>query len=399
MNSQTPPDALIDQIPRISSGSKEYYLLGTAHISARSCEEVENAIRSLSPDEVLIELDPQRLESLLNPDRWASLDVREVIRKGQLPTLIANLMLSSYQRRMGESTGVKPGAELLRAYEVCQELNIPFVLGDRPIKSTLKRLWASVGLLQKGSLLMTLLGSMFESKKMDEDELSKMREADALHGMLSEMDRDLPQIRRILIDERDSTMTEHMQASSAEKILAIVGAGHVPGMKQKLENSSRADLKALEEIPKPSIISRLFFSLLSLLLVAVFVLFVMTRDNAEAVYQALEMWVICTSLPALGAALIARAHWVVCLVVTALAPFAAFLKAIPGPKLSLLAAGLQAWLKPPLVSDMQNVSEELGQFRKWWSNRLLRIFLVFTLPGLATTLGALYALKHFIQGS
>lgn len=398
MNSPSLSESSFDHITKVQVGDTTYYLLGTAHISARSCEEVEEAIRGLHPDQVMIELDPQRLESLLNPDRWASLDVREVIRKGQFPTLIANLVLASYQRRMGTSTGVKPGSELLKAYEVCQELSIPAIMGDRPIKATLKRLWASVGLLQKGSLIMTLIGSMFDSKKMDEDELSKMRESDALHGMLSEMDRELPQMRRILIDERDSTMAEHMQRASGSTILAIVGAGHVPGMKAKLESSSRADLEELESIPKPSWIKRIFFSILSLMLVLIFVGYVMTRDNAGEIYQALEMWVLCTSGPALMAAIIARAHWVVCLVVTALAPFAAFLKAIPGPKLSLLAAGLQAWFKPPLVSDMENVSEDLGHVGRWWSNRLLRIFLVFTLPGVATTLGAIYALKHFIQG-
>lgn len=391
-------DKSSSQIPVIQMGTKSYYLLGTAHVSAESCKEVEEAIRSLRPDQVMIELDPGRLESLRNPDKWKSLDVREVIRKGQLPTLIANLLLSSYQRRMGESTGVRPGSELLRAVEVCEELNIPYILGDRPIKSTLKRLWGSIGFLQKGSLMMTLIGSMFDNKKMDEKEMAEMRQGDALHSMLSEMDKELPQLKRILIDERDSTMSEHVQAAAGDKVLAVVGAGHVPGMSRHIQESIRSNIAELEEIPKPSWFKRIGFAFVSLFIVAFLVLFIMSRDNAEDVWRALEMWVICTSGPALVAAIIARAHPLVCATVTLLAPFAAFLKAIPGPKLSLLAAGMQAYLKPPLVSDMENVALELNQWRKWWSNRLLRIFLVFFLPGLATTLGALYALKYFIQG-
>lgn len=378
----------------VQCGTKTVHLLGTAHVSAQSCLDVENAIRTLQPDAVLVELDEGRLESLRDPNRWKSLDIKQVIKDKQLPTLIANLALSSHQRRMGGHIGVTPGSELLRAVEVAEAEKIPVVLCDRPIKKTLRRIWGSLGFTQKSSLGMSLFASLFDRKTITESDLAQLKQADSLNAMLDEMGAELPQLKHALVTERDWYMAEHIQRTAAQNVLVVIGAAHAPGMTQILQAQGRVNLEELEaDIPK-SLGERLFFWAISALLIGAIALFVAYKwnSNPTEVLSYIKLWVACTSGPALLAALIARAHPAVLSLVTLLAPFAALLRAIPGPKLSLLSSLTQAWLRPPTVADMENVHQDVAKFSAWWQNRLLRIFLVFLLPGLATTLGAILAL-------
>ena len=127
------------------------------------------------PDTVCVELDEQRHKALRNPKHWESLNLVQVLRKGQAPFLLANLALAAFQKRMGLHTGVKPGAELAAAAETAEELDKKLCLVDREIRTTLLRAWRKAGFWKKMTLLATLVGSMFESQKIDEEELAKLR--------------------------------------------------------------------------------------------------------------------------------------------------------------------------------------------------------------------------------
>ena len=154
---------------------REIILIGTAHISKASKELVRETIETEKPDTVCVELDEGRAKSIQDPDRWKKTDLKEVIKKKQLATLIANLVLGSYQKRMGEQTGVKPGSELKEAVDVSTEKSIPVVLADRDIKITLKRTWACTPWYRKFSLLGGLFGSIFDRTEMREAALAKTR--------------------------------------------------------------------------------------------------------------------------------------------------------------------------------------------------------------------------------
>lgn len=392
-----PPAAPITTVP---VGTRTVHVLGTAHISAQSCADVEAAIRDLRPDVVLVELDAGRLKSLRDPEVWKRTDIRKVIRDKQLPTLIANLVLSSYQRRLGGHTGVKPGAELLRAVDVAEAAGIPVLLCDRPLKKTLRRIWGSIGWWQKLNLASTLVASLFARTKLSEADLGALKQPDSLNLMLAEMGSTLPQLARTLVTERDWYMAEGVQASTGGTALVVVGAAHVPGLSEALRSGRRSSLAELEADPPVSWAYRLLVVGVPALIVAALAVFVAVRWNShpDQVLGAAKLWVLCTSGPALLAGIIAWAHPLVLLLLVVAAPFAALLRAIPGPKLSLLSALAQAWLRPPTVDDMEQVADHIGRFRAWWSNRLLRIFLVFVLPGLASSLGAMWALYLIAKG-
>jgi pheromone shutdown-related protein TraB len=398
MPSSVPAPAVPGEVLQLAGRSVR--LLGTAHISATSCAEVEQAIQATHPDVVLVELDAGRLENLRSQGAWAKTDIRQVLREGKLPNLIAGLVLNSYQRRMGGETGVRPGSELLRAVEVAEAAGIRVVLCDRPIRSTMRRIWGSVGWWRRMQLLAALGGSLIGGKRMSEAELGQLRQPDTMNAMLAEMGDGLPQLAEVLVHERDRYMAEVIQATEGASLLAVVGAAHVPGMSEALRTGRRSSLAELEADLVTSWATRLLPWLLSLLIVAAIAVVVAMKWNSNAtdVLGALRVWILWTSGPALIAGLIARAHPAVLLLIALVAPVAALLRAIPGPKLSLLAASAQAWLRPPTVADMERAADDLAKPSAWWSNRLLRIVLVFILPGLASTLGALWALSLIARG-
>ncbi len=376
-------------------------LLGTAHVSATSCAEVEQAIRATKPDVVLVELDAGRLENLRNQGVWARTDVRTVIRQGKLPGLIAGLVLSSYQRRMGGETGVRPGAELLRAVEVAEADGIRVVLCDRPIRSTMRRIWGSVGWWRRLQLLGALFGALVGGKRISEAELGRLRQPDTINAMLAEMGDGMPQLAEVLVSERDRYMAEVIQATPGANMLVVVGAAHVPGMSEALRARRRSSLPELEADLPRSLSTRLAPWAISVLIIGAIATVVALKWHSHAfdLKGAIRLWIMWTSGPALIAALIARAHPLVVLLVAVVAPFATLLRAIPGPKLSLLSSLLQAWLRPPLVEDMERAADDLQRPAAWWSNRLLRIVLVFILPGVAATAGALWALTLIARGT
>ena len=148
----------------IDVDGREFILVGTAHISRESAELVREVIEQERPDAVCVELDAQRYAALSQKQRWEALDLKQVIRSRQLAPLIANLLLASYQKRLGGALGVMPGAELLEATKVGEELGIPVSLCDRDVRVTLRRAWASMSLFKKAQLLASFTASAFESR-------------------------------------------------------------------------------------------------------------------------------------------------------------------------------------------------------------------------------------------
>ncbi|MDH3960978.1 MAG: TraB family protein, partial [Desulfuromonadales bacterium] len=237
-------------IHRVTIDNREFVLVGTAHISQESVDTVNVVIREENPDTVCVELDEQRHRALSNPRHWESLNLIQVLKQGQAPFLLANLALASFQKRMGLQTGVKPGAELAAAAATAQELGKDLKLVDREIRTTLLRAWRKAGLWKKMTLLSTLLASMFDSQELNEEELTKLRQTDTLTAMLDEMADVLPTVKTILVDERDTFMAHSIFKSPGEKVVAIVGAAHMPGILKKLgQDFSTEEIDELSVIP------------------------------------------------------------------------------------------------------------------------------------------------------
>lgn len=384
----------ISNIHRIQLGDREIILLGTAHISQESISQVQESIRSERPDRVCVELDAGRLKALTEPDRWKSLDLKTIIRQGQLSTLVANLMLSSYQKRMGQQTGVRPGQELLVAVETAEELGIPFDLVDREVKTTLKRAWRLTPWYRRFTLLGTLLGSLFDRSEVTEAQLREIKQQDTLSAMMEEFGKSFPELKQVVITERDHFLAGRILAAQGKRVLAVIGAGHLAGIAKLLETGEKPQSEeVLTHIPKPSSAGKMIGWGIPLLIVGALVA-IGFQKGLGAVGDSVVYWILMTGLPAAAGTALALPHPLTILTAFVMAPFTTL---HPLLGVSTFTALAQALLMPPRVHEMESVGDDITKFAMWWRNRLLRIFLCFLLPGLPTTIGMVIGGIHIFK--
>jgi pheromone shutdown-related protein TraB len=226
---------------------KDIILVGTAHVSADSAELVARVIQEEKPDTVCVELCESRFQALTQKKRWQEMDIVKVIREKKASLLFLNLLLASFQKRVGDKLGIQPGAEMIRAIEVSQATGARIHLADRDIRITLSRTWRLMGLWSKVKLLSQTILSLDEPDRISQEDIEKMKSEDVLETILAEVGESLPEVRRILIDERDQYLTSKIRSAPGQKIVAVVGAGHVPGIRKYWNEP--IDLGPLEELP------------------------------------------------------------------------------------------------------------------------------------------------------
>lgn len=371
-----PPDVHVLEID-----GREFILVGTAHVSRESADLVREVIEKERPDCVCIELDAQRFEALSHRQRWENLDLRQVIRQRQLAPLLANLVLASYQKKLGGALGVIPGTELLEAARAAEEHQIPVALCDRDVRITLRRAWGSMSLWNKSKLLAALIASIVDRPELDEDELRRIRNQDVISELMRELARELPSVKIALIDERDAYLAHKILAAEGERVVAVVGAGHVAGIRDALSERRAVDIESISQIPPISPIWKWVGWGLPALLLLAFV-WIGVAQGASVAGEQLLFWIAANGgLTAVGAAL-SLAHPFVVLSSFCVAPITTLSPVIgAGHVLALF----QAYMVPPVVREFERVADDFGSPAQWWRNRLLRIFLVFLL----TTFGSL----------
>lgn len=388
-----------DDVHLVRAGDREIWLVGTAHVSQRSVDLVRAVIERERPDVVCIELDHGRHEALSQEKRFAEQDLREVMRKKQIATLMLNLILASYQRRLGLKLGVAPGSELLEAARVAERLGIPIALCDREVRVTLRRAWRSISWWQRVRLLSELAASVVESPDVSEDDLARLRNQDVVSEVMNELGRMMPDLKRVLIDERDAYLAHMILEADGRRIVAVVGAGHVEGMKGRLERGERANLAEIDAIPEDSFAWKLAGWSVPASIVGAIVWIAMTQGPAAA-GENVAIWFLAHAIPTAIGGLVALGHPMAIAAGAMSSPFTALSPLIGAGH---VAAFAQLWACPPLVSDFSTVGDDLAIARRWWQSRLMRIFLVFVLTtigsSLGTWVGGLGVLRNLVEAS
>ena len=367
----------------VNKDEREFIIVGTAHISRQSADLVKEVIEKEKPDVVCVELDEKRLKALSEKNRWENLDLRQIIKNKQLSTLMVNLVLASYQKKLGEKLGVTPGTELLEAVQTANENNIPVELCDREVRITLRRAWHSMNLWQKSKFLSGGLAGIFEKQELTEEKLAELRDKDVLSEMMDEIGKAMPVLKRIIIDERDQFIAQRMKDSPGRKIVSVVGAGHVKGIVKFLESNNKVDLKSIEVIPDPSFMNKVLGWGLPFIIVASIFYIGFSQGITEAGNNAL-FWILACGIPSAIGALISAAHPLTILASFVSAPITSLSPLIG---VGYVAAFVQAYMQPPIVKEFQEVSHDFKSFSKWWKNRLLKVFLVFILSSIGGVIG------------
>lgn len=379
---------------RLNLDGREIILIGTAHISQESVETVRATIAAEAPDTVCVELDSQRYQALKDRNRWESLNLVQVIRSGQTPFLLANLALASFQKRMGMQTGVKPGAELAAAAELAEEQGRHLELVDRNIRTTLLRAWRKTGLWKKLNLVSALIAGLFENQKLDEEELARLRQSDTLSAMLEEMAELLPTAKTILVDERDLYMAHHIRQAPGEKVVAVVGAAHLPGIERNIvQSADPAVIAEIGTIPPKTSLSKAIPWLIPALVLALFVAGFFFGDRSRVTGAALG-WVLANGICASIGALLALGHPLTIVTAFVAAPITSLNPTIGA---GMVTGLVQAFIAGPKVRDMERVGDDLARLRGWWQNRMTRVLLVFFFSNLGSAVGTLIAFKWLKQ--
>lgn len=379
------------EIHRLRYKNKDVILIGTAHVSMQSADLVGESIEKERPDTVCVELCQSRYDSMTKKETWQDTDLLKVIKEKKAFLLLSNLMLSYFQKKIGKNLGIKPGEEIMRAIASAKAVGARIELADRNIRTTLSRTWHKMGLWTKIKLLAGLVTSAGELDALKEEDVEELKKKDVLELLLSEIGASFPEIKRTLIDERDAYLAHKIRTAPGEKIVAVVGAGHVPGVRVYWKEP--VDMGDLEKMPPKGKLSVILKWGIPALIVGLIVLgFFMAGTTAGR--DMIKWWVLANAvLAGLGAAM-ALAHPLTVLSAVVASPITSLNPMIAA---GWLAGLVEVFLGKPKVRDFENLPEDISSLKGFWRNKITRILLVVVLTNLGSSFGAFVAIPLMVK--
>lgn len=372
------------------------FLVGTAHVSKDSVNEVARIIEEENPDRVCIELDGGRMQNKTEKKNWENMDIKKVFKEGKGFLLLANTALASFQKRMGAQTGSEPGAEIIGAAKLAEEKGIPVSLCDREIQTTFKRAWAKSSLWNKCKLLATLISAAFSNEEISEEELEKLKNQETLESMLEEVAKELPSVKEVLIDERDLFLASKIFDAPGERKVAVIGAGHTSGILKTLKKLEKKEISSdttpLTVIPP----AKKWASALGWIIPAAIVAILIGGVVANGWDQGLRTflyWILVNTTATLVFTFAGGGSFLTSVLSAITAPYFA-LNPVLG--VGMFAGIMQATFKKPKVKDFENMSDDATALKGWYKNRILRCLLVFLTSSLGSMLGSLVAFPMII---
>ena len=381
----------IENTHHLTFDHKLVTLVGTAHVSRESADLVGRLIEEEKPDTVCVELCQSRYQALTQKKRWENTNLFRVIKEKKAFLLLSNLMLAYFQKKIGKKLGINPGEEMLRAIRAAETVGAQIHLADRDIRTTLSRTWRLMGFWTKIKLLVQFIVSAGDIDSITEEDVEQMKKRDVLETLLSEIGESLPDIKGILIDERDQYLTHEIRTAPGNKILAVVGAGHVPGI--QLHWNLPVDVDALNEIPPKSRLMAILKWAIPLLIVGLIAVGFLTAGATTGTHM-IKWWVLANALLAgLGAAL-ALAHPVTILSAVVSAPLTSLNPMIAAGWVSGL---VEAFFGKPKVKDFENLPEDISSLKGFWRNKITRILLVVVFTNIGSSLGTFVAIPLMVK--
>ncbi|HBT89809.1 MAG TPA: TraB family protein [Desulfobacter sp.] len=372
---------------------KQIILIGTAHVSRHSAQLVLDTIESEQPDTVCVELCSNRLAAIRDKDRWQNMDIVKIIKEKKALMLFMNLLLASFQKKIGDKFGIKPGQEMINAIAAAEKAGAAIVPADREIQTTLSRIWRGMGFWEKTKLIFAMVLSFGQSEEIEETDIEKMKHQDILQSLLSEIKEDHPIIGKVLINERDQFLAENIRSAQGNKIVAVVGAAHVPGILEYINQDTPIDLAALKTLPPAGNVGKVLKWLIPGLIVMIFIAgFLMGGKGAGT--DMILIWVLANGIFAGIGALIALAH-----------PYTILSSFVAAPITSLnpmIAAGwvaglVEAFARKPKVRDLEAIPQDITSVKGFWRNNVTRILLVVVFTNLGSSIGTMTALPLMIK--
>ncbi len=377
--------------------NKNITLVGTAHISKDSVEEVKKVIAKQKPDVVAVELCKRRYDAITKKKEWESTPISNLLKGGNAYLLLAQTFLGSIQRKLGKDYGVEPGSEMIQAMKEAEKHNISVALVDRDISITLKRAWQKMGVREKFRITWEFLKAMigYDEEELEKLDLEKLMDQDVISSMMEEFGKIAPSVKDVLIHERDEYIAQKiLKESEKGKIVAVVGAGHLKGVKEHLNSpSKKIDLKELEFVKKKRFSILKLIGYLIPIIFASLMMYIYLFGGWDKTLYALGWWFLINgSLSAIGT-IIAKAHPLTWLAAFIAAPVTSLNPAIAA---GWVAGYVEAKIRTPLVKDFKQLSK-IDDFKDFWNNRVIRLLLIVALANVGSMIGTFIALPYLVN--
>ena len=395
--------ALVGQpIEHVQRDGVEYVVLGTAHVSRSSMEAVQALLEHEHFDAVAVELCESRAHGMRDPEAFKQMDLFQVIRQGKAGMVTASLVLSTFQKRLADQSGIQPGAEMKAAMDGADQRGLPTWLIDREVGTTLKRAWRSVGFWQRFSLLGGLLASVFEREDIAQEEIEKLKQSDLLESAFSEFASGSKPLYESLIGERDAFMAARLReeatrtaTNESRRVLVVIGAGHLKGLCTQLREQQDEPALIVAKLAQTPAKARWPKWLAAGLVLLVFAAIAWAfHRNAALGTHALMTWVLFTGGFAALGAVAAGGHPLSIAAAFIAAPIKPFRPGIPAGGISAMA---EAWVRRPRVADFDTLRDDIVHWSGWWKNRVARTLLNFILVTVGTLVGEYSAGIHILK--
>ncbi|MFC2044921.1 TraB/GumN family protein [Chloroflexota bacterium] len=379
-----------DNVVKLEYQGKEIILIPTAHVSKQSAELVRKVINEEKPESICIELDEGRYQNLQNPKAWKNTDVVQIIKSKKIGFLLANIVLGSFQKKIANQLGTVVGQEMLQGIDSAKETGVELVLADRDIQVTFLRIWRKLGFLGKCKLFFSLLFSFGEEIEISSKDVNDLLNEETLEPVISEMSKKFPVIGEVLISERDQYLAHKIKKARGEKVVAILGGAHIPGVKEEIFKSQ--DISKITEVPRGSLIFKIIGWAIPVIIVGLFIYgFVL---NIQTGLQQISVWVIWNSgLAALFTALV-LGHPLSILTALVVAPFTSM---NPFMACGWLAGLVEATIRKPTVQDINNISQDIFSFKRFFRNRFLKALTVVIMANIGSSIGTFIAGTNIIR--
>ena len=370
-------------------------LVGTAHISKDSVEEVKNVIEKYKPDIVAVELCKRRHEAITKKDQWENTPITSLLKSNNAYLMLAQTFLSSIQRRLGKEYGVEPGSEMIAAMTEAKKHNLKVALIDRDISITLKRAWKKMGIREKFRLTWEFLKAIlgYDEEELEDLDLKELMNQDVISSMMEEFGEIAPSAATVLIHERDEYIAKKiLDESKKGKVVAVVGAGHIQGIKKHLEAKKLdVDLKKLEYVPKKriSIIKTIGYAVPISLAIMISWLIATKGPSAWVdIADIFIIWFLINGILSMAGAIIARGHPLTWLTAFVAAPLTSLSPAIAA---GWVAGYVEFKLRKPVVKDFQNLSK-MESTKDFFNNKVIRLLMVVALSNVGSMIGTIIAI-------
>lgn len=367
---------------------KTIHIIQTAHVSKASIDEVKEAIDTLQPDVVCVELDSRRAQSLMSKEKPV-MDIKKIIKEKKVPSFLMNLILSNYQKQIGEDLETEVGGEMKQAMNSAKEYDIPIRHIDRDIQITMKRIWNKLSFFKKINIAASLFTGLVSDEEISEADIENLKKSDILMASIQELDEDYPEIAEVILHERNQYMAEKILRLPFQNIVVVIGAAHAPGMIESL--NQRHDLAALDTIPEKKGSKWTGFIIPGTLLI---LLTILTFNSPEMGFNQFKAWIITSSSLAGIGAILSGAH-ILTILVTVLTTWVGILS--PVMAVGIFAGLTESYVRPPYEYEFENLSKDIKSIKGWYTNRVLRIILIFFMTSILSSIGTFISGKNIIQ--